>query len=64
MDAASDFVRDRERSPSTLGATLAAIVESSDDAILTKDLDASSPRGTPARNVFSAIPPQKSSAGR
>jgi PAS domain S-box-containing protein len=39
MDAASDFVRDRERSPSTLGATLAAIVESSDDAILTKDLD-------------------------
>jgi hypothetical protein len=24
MDAASDFVRDRERSPSTLGATLAA----------------------------------------
>ena len=39
MDAVPHFVRDREHSPSSLGETLAAIVESSDDAILTKDLD-------------------------
>jgi PAS domain S-box-containing protein len=39
MDAASHSGRDRDASPSPLSETLAAIVESSDDAILTKNLD-------------------------
>lgn len=52
--------KDMERS----SRYLAAIVESSDDAIVAKNLTGSSPAGTAARSGFLAMRPKKLSASR
>ena len=59
MDEATHLVPDREHSAGAVGDVLAAVVASSDDAILTKDLDGNITTWNAAAERIPAVGPDR-----